>query len=488
MSTSLLRNLPSLYRSISRVASKKEVRIELNGYSLIASLPFPISIIDASGCISSTNQSFLDCFDNSKDSISFVNRNILDVILPKDHDKIFSNIKRMHQSEVERIDIGVCALKNPMNTMETYEIVLTKGQEEAIILSIVSTKPTSRNNSPLPRSSSSSPPLSPSPPNSPPSTNSPRPSRRLSLRSQSVKLTSNDAVSSQSSKSSTNDAGDAFAEAEIRGLVSKSTYDGFVRRKTKDFERSISILKSENLFDSLAMKRRLIRHFSHEIRSPLNVIMPGFMLLETMIEEPSAKQILDNMQCACVQAVDVLNDLIIYERLDSNQLVLDKAICNVASVVKEVVSSVNQHAGRLDVNLSTAIPDDCASILINADAVNLSIALRNIIADALRFTAAGGNVIVSVKLDSLKNRVCIEVKDSGNGVLSTKEQEMLYFETDELNTLQGKSIGMHVARGIIVQHGGEYSLDLIKQSAGSTVWATFPIATPGKTLSGKHTI
>jgi len=92
----------------------------------------------------------------------------------------------------------------------------------------------------------------------------------------------------------------------------------------------------------LQMKREFVRYVSHEIRSPLNVVHAGLELLRADLVAtgalPSTLSLLQDIFFASSAAIEILNDMLHYEHIDSGTFKLDCA----------TVSVLQAFAGRLD--------------------------------------------------------------------------------------------------------------------------------------------
>ena len=102
----------------------------------------------------------------------------------------------------------------------------------------------------------------------------------------------------------------------------------------------------------LNMKRTLIRFLSHEIRTPLNTVFMGLHIIRKKYEEQDDKnnniniefndetsQLIDEMENACNTSLDILNDLLTYEKIDAGILVLDKVTVDAFSILHESLRS-----------------------------------------------------------------------------------------------------------------------------------------------------
>jgi len=89
-------------------------------------------------------------------------------------------------------------------------------------------------------------------------------------------------------------------------------------------------------------KRTFVRFVSHEIRTPLNVVSIGLDLMKSdMMKSGHADaetiETLTEMQASCETAVNILNDLLSYEKLDAGLLKLDQTMCPVLPMLRELL-------------------------------------------------------------------------------------------------------------------------------------------------------
>jgi signal transduction histidine kinase len=90
----------------------------------------------------------------------------------------------------------------------------------------------------------------------------------------------------------------------------------------------------------LEMKRMFVRYVSHEIRTPLNTVSMGLKLIQSLRTRDSADQsvfdMADEIKESCDIAIDILNDLLLYEKLEGGILTLDRRCEAALAVVHEV--------------------------------------------------------------------------------------------------------------------------------------------------------
>ena len=81
-----------------------------------------------------------------------------------------------------------------------------------------------------------------------------------------------------------------------------------------------------------------VRLVSHEIRTPLNIVIGGLDLLskkfKDCVEDPEVLDIISDSRSSCDSAVDILSDLLAYEKLDADAMTLEKSLIPVWSLIE----------------------------------------------------------------------------------------------------------------------------------------------------------
>ena len=109
-------------------------------------------------------------------------------------------------------------------------------------------------------------------------------------------------------------------------------------------------MEIHDMAQKLESKRTYVRYVSHEIRTPLNIALLGLSYLTDLISNKDVGAhtgnqfcttqclpVIQDIEVACNEAVDVLNDLLTYDKLESDTLVLDRSDVSVVALVEEVV-------------------------------------------------------------------------------------------------------------------------------------------------------
>jgi signal transduction histidine kinase/CheY-like chemotaxis protein len=159
----------------------------------------------------------------------------------------------------------------------------------------------------------------------------------------------------------------------------------------------------------LESKKSYVRYISHELRTPLNTAFLGLKLLSSELKASKCPKDVErydtlcDVNLSCTAAVDILNDLLCYEKLQSGILELHKENILAAPFLNGCVSMFSAQArecgvtmtitglaapNRNDQTSQSLLPDDT----IFADKFKMDQVIRNLISNALKFTPRGGAV------------------------------------------------------------------------------------------------
>ena len=168
-------------------------------------------------------------------------------------------------------------------------------------------------------------------------------------------------------------------------------------------------------------KSEFLARISHEIRTPLNAII-GFS--EVMMDERFGpvgseryRQYLKDIHASGGHLISLLNDLLDLSKIEAGKLELTFVSVNLNDLVQQCVAIMQQQANRERVIIRTALPANLPQII--ADARSMRQILLNLLSNSIKFTGAGGQVIISTALTD-HQEVLLRVRDTGAG-MSEKE-------------------------------------------------------------------
>jgi hypothetical protein len=244
-----------------------------------------------------------------------------------------------------------------------------------------------------------------------------------------------------------------------------SCYDGAITDITdrKEYEKRLQEAKEE-AEEANRMKSVFLANMSHEIRTPLTSIL-GFA--EAIGDEVGADEnravarFARLIEESGTTLLETLNAVLNFSRLEAGAVDLSLQPVRLEVPAEEVVRLHRQQAEEQRIDLHTRLD---GGVRVQADAGGLKVALRNLVANALKYTDEGGDVYVRVREGEQVG--VIHVEDTGIGMDPDTVSELFEpFRQASEGTdreYQGTGLGLAVTHRMIRQMGGEIEVDTEK--------------------------
>jgi signal transduction histidine kinase len=248
----------------------------------------------------------------------------------------------------------------------------------------------------------------------------------------------------------------------IATVLTMTTYWG--RRKEQ------SLIELQQQFVSLA---------SHELRSPLTAIrwQAEAALAETQYPK-EVHDIFTHIHNSCLSVLDTVNDLLTFASVQQSlvrQGQFEKVDCS--GLIDQVCEAVSVSAASKKITITkTTTPN----MFVHVDAPRLVTVFTNIVTNAIKYSPEETSVTVSVTHNSTKNTVVVTIMDSGIGIPSDEQAQVLsgfYRATNARTKVHaGTGIGLYISKKIIEAHKG--SLEIISPNVGSDRGTTVVVSLP----------
>ncbi len=225
-------------------------------------------------------------------------------------------------------------------------------------------------------------------------------------------------------------------------------------------------------------KSEFLAKISHEIRTPLSAIL-GFS--EVMIDERFGavgneryKEYLKDIHAAGGHVISLLNDLLDLSKIEAGKLDLTFVSVSLNDIVQECVAMLQQEANRQRVIIRTSLAPHLPPIVADARSVR-QIAL-NILSNSIKFTGAGGQVIVSTTVND-DNEASLRVRDTGAG-MSEQELQIALEPFRQLATTSrwgasGTGLGLPITKALAEANHARFRISS-RPEDGTLVEVAFP--------------
>lgn len=228
-----------------------------------------------------------------------------------------------------------------------------------------------------------------------------------------------------------------------------------------------------------AFKDRMFNVVAHDIRDPLAVLINLMELLEEEQNEgESHEEIVQEMGQQIQNTFNLVESLLDWFRSQRGGMLFRPVALNLANVVQANVHLLEIRSARKGIQVLSDIP---IGTIVFADKEMLDLILRNLLSNALKFTASGG--IVQLQAEHVEGKMIVSVTDTGQGI-STDQAESLFQDANRVSSVgtageQGFGLGLTLCREFVRLNGGEIWFNS-SPAQGSTF--CFSIPTPRRTI------
>jgi two-component system phosphate regulon sensor histidine kinase PhoR len=264
---------------------------------------------------------------------------------------------------------------------------------------------------------------------------------------------------------------------------------------TNDNKKSISIIIDDNKYQinliefgaenkllicrnvnneekSEAIRKRFISDVSHELKTPLTVIMGNSeLMLNADIEQKQQKILLNATLDQAQRMNNLIADLISLNRVDTTKTILRDKKVMVTDLKNQILSSLSSLRLKKDISFEFNI-DSKKNIL--GSFLEVYSALENLVSNAFRYTDKGS---ISINWSIIKGQGILSVTDSGIGISKehlTKITDRFYrVDTDRSRNSGGTGLGLAIVKNIMDHHNGSIEIKS-DVSKGSTFSLVFP--------------
>ena len=246
-------------------------------------------------------------------------------------------------------------------------------------------------------------------------------------------------------------AADAVAEGDLTARVAEDGRNNQFARLARSFNRM-----TEELQRSDQLRRNLTADVAHELRTPLHIIQGNLEGVLDGVYDPSAEHIEATLEETRMLA-RLVDDLHILSQAEAGQLSLHMEEVDVTELLADVETSFSGQAEVKEIDLKVRIEGKPAELMVSGDVDRLDQVLSNLVANALRHTPEGGQVLLQAQRTD--GEVRIIVGDTGEGIAA---EELPYiferFWRGDVSRSHvdgaGAGLGLAIAKQLIDAHQG----------------------------------
>ena len=245
----------------------------------------------------------------------------------------------------------------------------------------------------------------------------------------------------------------------------------------KQYEKAIinAMHKAE---EANKIKTHFISNISHELKTPINVIMSAIQLINyNNIEYNSYSNntltIIDNN---CKRLLRLINNLIDVQKHELDDTKLNLSSVNIVNLIEELVGSVIPYANSKNLNL--IFDTNKEDIILKLDSDKIERIILNLLSNAIKFSKPYGEIRINL---IFKDYLYISVEDDGIGI-AKEDLNRIFDKFTQLDTSfsrknEGSGIGLSIVKSFVLLHNGEISVKS-ELNKGTSFLIKLPLTEP----------
>lgn len=231
---------------------------------------------------------------------------------------------------------------------------------------------------------------------------------------------------------------------------------------------------NEELSTLNATKDKLFSIIAHDLKNPLSAFRSITQSLADGVFDISREDLdyfIQQLNTSAHSLLELLQNLLYWSISQSGKLEFQPQALSLQTSSQEVFQLLHNSALLKNISLDNQIPPEQEAW---ADSKMTKAILRNLVANALKFTPNGGKISISSEV--VGQKVKIRVQDTGNGVPAELQEHLFSLKTDQKRTQgAGTGLGLILCKELVEHQGGEIWLEE-SSATGSSFCFTLPLA------------
>ncbi|PID91121.1 MAG: hypothetical protein CSA96_10030 [Bacteroidetes bacterium] len=248
----------------------------------------------------------------------------------------------------------------------------------------------------------------------------------------------------------------------------------FILRLNKQLQKS-----EDELLKLNADKDKFFSIISHDLKSPFNGLLGISEILvsnDNKLSPKEERKMIEVMRTTILNVYKLLEDLLQWARTQTGSVKLNLSLVNVYKVCENVIDILQTNARQKEISLYNKTRPDCS---VETDREALETIVRNLVANAIKFTNPGGKV--SLKCNVIDRDLTVAICDTGIGMdeetLSNLFRIDIHQSKRGTKKETGTGLGLILCKELIESMGGSIQVES-KPGKGSTFRFTLPKSNP----------
>jgi len=236
--------------------------------------------------------------------------------------------------------------------------------------------------------------------------------------------------------------------------------------------------------EATRLKDEFLANLSHELRTPMNIIIGWAHLLRNgPLTDEQKVRAAEAIERAARSQAQLIEDLLDVSRIVTGKFRMEMQNVTLSSVLKFAVDNQRMVASAKQIIVTLTQED--GDVVIKGDPDRLQQVFWNLLSNAVKFTPANG--AIDVRMYKTETEVVVSVTDTGIGISSDFLPHVFdrFRQADSTSTRQhtGMGLGLAIVRHVVELHGGKVRAQSAGTDAGSSFIVTLPLPSANPTTS-----
>ncbi len=238
----------------------------------------------------------------------------------------------------------------------------------------------------------------------------------------------------------------------------------------------IERIEKEKIMEQSRMKMDFLSNLSHELKTPLSMIIAPVSKLIPEVKNAHEKQQLRLVQQNALKMNSVIHKIFDFNRIDiNNNVMLIRSHIELVSFARNIFRTFENSDANTQLHFD--FDSNAENLYMEADALKMESIIENLVSNAVKYTPSGGTISMKIVADQINHLLHIQIVDTGIGI---PEKEVSYvFQRFYQSSLtagrkEGTGIGLYLVKSYVELHGGTVSV-VSAEGRGTTMEIVLPL-------------
>ena len=210
-------------------------------------------------------------------------------------------------------------------------------------------------------------------------------------------------------------------------------------------------------------KLRFFMNISHDIRTPMTLILTPLLSLIKKEDDPERKSVYETIRRNAERILSLINQMMDLRKIDKGQMQMRMSERNLVGFINDIYTLFGHQAKTRQIKFT--FEHDCEELPVWIDRSNFDKVVVNVLSNAFKYTPSGGEI--GIRLTHDDNYATIAVRDNGEKIPEDKLEKIFqrFYQADSTTNDRnaGTGIGLDLTRSLVEMHHGTISVHNLEQ-------------------------